>query len=155
MTTSFSAEDVSRFWGLVDKTTTCWLWSGVSSLSKNGARYGKFYAGGKNYQAHRISVLLSGRDIPDRYDVDHLCRTTLCVNPEHLDPVTHRENVVRGLAGLHMRDKQTARTRCISELHEMTPENIRWKKTKSGIWMLCRECIRSSQRARRAAGRPS
>jgi hypothetical protein len=50
--------------------------------------------------AHRVSwVLHNNKEIPDGYEIDHLCRNPLCVNPEHLDAVTRRENMRRRYGG--------------------------------------------------------
>lgn len=68
----------------------CWIWQG--SVSNTG--YGRI---GSRY-AHRVSYERSNGPIPDGLTIDHLCRTTLCVNPDHLEPVTHRENVLRGMS---------------------------------------------------------
>ena len=51
---------------------------------------------GKMRKAHR--VFYERRHGPVPKGLDHLCRVTLCVNPDHLDPVVHRENVRRGIA---------------------------------------------------------
>ena len=84
-----------RFWSFVDKTDTCWLWTGTTTKGKAKGGYGGFYYRGKNIRAHRMSLLIKGITVPLGYEVDHLCRVPSCVNPEHLEPVTHDENMRR------------------------------------------------------------
>ena len=71
----------------------CWIWTG----SVNG-RYPKLWDGRCGYvvYAHRFAWTVYRGTIPDGYDVDHKCRVKLCVNPQHLEPVTRSENLVRG-----------------------------------------------------------
>ena len=71
----------------------CWIWIG----SVNG-KYPKLWDGRRGYVvfAHRFSWTVFRGDIPDGYDVDHKCRLTVCVNPQHLEPVTRLENLLRG-----------------------------------------------------------
>src|SRR3546814_19356891 len=61
-------------------------------------------------QAHRISYELCVGPIPEGMELDHLCRVRRCVNPAHMEPVTHRENVLRGEAGLARAVQQRAKT---------------------------------------------
>lgn len=82
-----------RFWTKVSKTDSCWLWKGT----RTGKGYGIFTLGGKRKRAHQISYILSVGPIPDSLQLDHLCRNPTCVNPAHLEPVTSRENTIRGL----------------------------------------------------------
>lgn len=77
-----------------DSVTDCWLWQG--SLTKDG--YGRFRLGQKGLGAHRMAYLLYRGPIPAGFEPDHLCRVTRCVNPDHLELVTHRVNVQRGYA---------------------------------------------------------
>jgi hypothetical protein len=77
----------------ISSTTGCWEWN--KSLSKQG--YGTFTANNKRYRAHRATYMALVGDIPEGLVLDHLCRNTRCVNPEHLEPVTQRENVLRGV----------------------------------------------------------
>jgi hypothetical protein len=90
---------VERFWSRVsiDTGTTCWNWIG----KKDRADYGVFYISGdkRNARAHRFSYELHLGTIPEGLVLDHLCRNKRCVNPEHLEPVTQRENVRRGTKG--------------------------------------------------------
>jgi len=80
-----------RFWEKVEKTETCWLWKG----GKSGPGYGMIWAGGRLAPAHRVSLMLAGTPVSSDLEVDHLCRVPLCVRPDHLEPVTHAENMRR------------------------------------------------------------
>lgn len=80
-----------RFWTKVNKTETCWIWMG----SKDWQGYGQFWIQKKLFPAHRWSYERLVGPIPVGLQIDHLCRTTSCVNPSHLEPVTQRENVLR------------------------------------------------------------
>lgn len=70
----------------------CWVWMG--GVGRGG--YGKFYHNSKTVLAHRISYLDAFGEIPHGLQLDHLCRVRCCVNPNHLEPVTARTNVMRG-----------------------------------------------------------
>jgi hypothetical protein len=80
------AKRVERFWARVDKTGECWEWMGARS---NG--YGQTGRG----SAHRAAYMLTKGPIPVGLELDHLCRNRGCVNPAHLEVVSHRENVMR------------------------------------------------------------
>lgn len=69
----------------------CHLWSGA--LNSNG--YGVFYLNGRMQYAHRIAYNDVGA-LSEETEIDHLCRVRRCVNPKHLEPVSHRENTLRG-----------------------------------------------------------
>lgn len=73
----------------------CWLWAGHTE--KNG--YGRFRAQGKMKWAHRAARELFVGPIPKGKELDHLCRVPACVNPKHLEPVTHKENMLRSPLG--------------------------------------------------------
>lgn len=83
----------------------CWLWM----ASENGRGYGQFSVGGKPCKAYRFSYEQYRGTIPSDLTVDHLCRNRLCVNPDHLELVTNRTNVLRG-AGHTARN--AAKTQC-------------------------------------------
>lgn len=80
---------------VVDAETGCWIWQ----RARDGKGYGLTKCGGrKNCRAHRISYERHRGPIPEGMDLDHLCRNPPCVNPDHLEPVTHAENIRRGYA---------------------------------------------------------
>lgn len=139
-----------RFFAKVNKTETCWLWIGAT----NHLGYPQIWdAKTKRVDmAHRVSVRMSGREIPEGWEVDHLCRTPACVNPDHLEPVTHTVNMER--VPFSAIDFQLAKTHC-PQGHEYTPENTRRKKVNSsgGISRECKACMADKQRARRARKR--
>ena len=83
-------EQLARFWSYVVKTDYCWQWNGPKKLSKGRYVYGTFYANGI-LSPHRFSLSLVAGERID-LDVDHKCKNTLCVNPDHLEWVTHAEN---------------------------------------------------------------
>lgn len=121
------AEDI--FWSNVDKGSDCdcWEWTGVNN--KGTHPYGVFYRAGTKHVAHRFSVELHGREIPEGLVVDHLCRNTLCVNPSHLDIVTNSENVKRGHA---------LKTHCKAG-HELSEDNVYVSSTTG--WRQCKICV--------------
>lgn len=72
----------------------CWEWCGA----KMRRGYGTYGAGKGFHLAHRLVYGLTVGEIPAGREIDHLCRNHGCVNPNHLEAVTHRENVLRGNA---------------------------------------------------------
>ena len=70
---------------------TCWIW--VAGLYKSG--YGSFLDGTRTSRAHRFSYETFKGPISDGLVLDHLCRKICCVNPDHLEPVTQKENILR------------------------------------------------------------
>lgn len=84
----------ARFWAHVDKTDNCWRW--LASFNSEG--YGRIVRGRpqKTVLAHRFAYTLIRGSIPDGLVLDHLCHNRWCVNPDHLEPVTQRENFLRG-----------------------------------------------------------
>lgn len=76
----------------------CWVWTGAVFKKTNGLysqiRMGRVPA--KLKFAHRVAYEFYVGKVPAGLELDHLCRNTLCINPKHLEPVTHRENMARG-----------------------------------------------------------
>lgn len=120
-----------RFWVKVDRSDGCWLWTGAL----DHAGYGRVGVGkGRTKLAHRVAYELAVGPIPDETPhLDHLCRNTSCVRPDHLEPVTQEENNRREAA---------ARTHCVHG-HELTEENTYRRRNGSRE---CRTCIRARNR---------
>lgn len=126
-----------RFWPKVDKTDDCWLWTGAL----NSTGYGYIArTSNRMVPAHRIAYELLVGPIPDGLTLDHLCRVRNCVNPSHLEPVTMRENTLRGSAPPAINAR---RTHCVNG-HEFTPENTYVGTTGRE----CRACNRLRARER-------
>jgi len=92
----------------------CWIWQGP----KNNRGYGWW---GRKLAHRRMYESIRG-PIPKGLELDHLCRVTACVNPDHLEPVTHAENVRRGTVGAVNSARLRAETHCRNG-HEYTAEN--------------------------------
>ena len=130
----------------------CIEWTG----GLNGVGYGQFYRGkkipgtkspgdtGKGY-AHRWSYEHYVGPIPEGLHIDHLCRNRKCVNPEHLEPVTVRENLLRGIGPSA---KHAKKTHCPAG-HEYAGDNLYVHPVKR--MRVCRAC--GSARAQRARDR--
>lgn len=95
--------EAQRFWPKVDKAgpNGCWVW-----MASKAAGYGKFRVGSqldgtrRLVESHRWSYEALVGPIPEGLDLDHLCRNTACVNPDHLEPVTRQVNCHRGVGPL-------------------------------------------------------
>lgn len=138
----FTRTESERFWPKVEVTGFCWLWSGAKLPSGHGV----FSIKGKPKSAHRWSYENLVGPIPEGLHIDHLCRITSCVNPDHLEPVTQQENNRRGYG---ISSKFRGRTRC-SRGHEYSEGS--YYITKRGARM-CKACckIRAEARAVRIA----
>lgn len=116
---SLTGKDVKRLMKHVTKTDTCWEWMGKPANTGYGQM--SFQRDGKQIvrNPHRALYELLVGEIPEGLDLDHLCRNRLCVNPNHLEPVTRKENLMRGDT---ITAKNAAKTECDSG-HEYTEEN--------------------------------
>jgi len=125
---------IQRFFAKVLKTDNCWIWTGA----KYYKGYGHIRVNGKLIHSHRMSYELFKGEIPMSYVIDHLCRNPSCVNPDHLEAVTNRQNVLRGNSFCANEARQT---HCKNG-HEFTFANT--KRTKLG--RNCRTCAKEWRR---------
>lgn len=143
-----------RFWEKVNKDGPisshrpdlgqCWIWTAAANRS-NGGRYGWFRLPRQRagIKAHRWAWEEVNGPLSDRLQLDHLCRNTLCVNPAHLEPVTIRENVLRGT---NTPAQHARKTHCIHG-HPLSGENT---YTAASGQRMCRTCRRQWERERKA-----
>lgn len=91
---TLTESDKERFWSKVDTNVmgdACWQWLGSCSRS-NG--YACFWLQGETYNASRIAVILSGRELQPHEFALHTCDNPGCVRPSHLYPGTHAQNMI-------------------------------------------------------------
>ena len=129
-----SAEYADRI--CFDLISGCWLWVGHVSVM-GYARYGS-----RKRYAHRLIYEALVGPIPAGMELDHLCRAHRCVNPSHLEVVTHRENILRGRgpAAAHAR-----KTECVNG-HPFDAANT-YSWGPEGRYRSCRTCDRERHRA--------
>jgi hypothetical protein len=135
--------DERRFWSKValPNEQGCMLW--LKATDRHG--YGRFSLGGRKggmVFAHRVSYELAFGPIPEGMEVDHVraegCENHHCVAPDHLEAVTHAENMRRGRGG----ERQLARTHC-PQGHEYTDANTyRYRGRRA-----CRACAKARREA--------
>lgn len=119
----------------------CWVWTGA----QKGTGYAELYYQGKRYLMHRLTYVLAKGAIPEGLHIDHLCRVRLCINPAHLEAVTMRTNILRGIApSAH----NARKTRC-PHGHEYNEANTyRWRTQRE-----CRPCRKHRRRETRRKAR--
>jgi hypothetical protein len=125
-----------RFWSKVEPTGFCWLWT--AALRTDG--YGVFQTKNRGgiVRAHRYAYELLIGKIPSGLQIDHLCRVKRCVNPDHLEAVTAKENTRRAFAA------RAPIARC-KRGHEFTPSNTHTSPTTGS--RTCRACLAVRQKA--------
>jgi hypothetical protein len=112
--------------GYLIQENGCWEW--VGCINKKG--YGQLRAAGKTRLAHRFYYEQTNG--PAGPELDHLCRNRSCVNPAHLEPVSHLTNIRRG--------NEATKAHCIRG-HPLSGENLYLRPGTSG-WRMCRACMK-------------
>ena len=124
-----------RLWLKVQKTDSCWLWTGGT----NNYGYGLFWHNKKMRLAHRVAYETINGFIPEGMQIDHLCRVRQCVNPSHLEVVTSKVNTSsgKGLASINAK-----KTHC-PQGHSYSGDNL---FLDNRGFRNCRECHRIKSR---------
>jgi hypothetical protein len=124
--------------GYIITGSECWEWT----KTFDGKGYGVIYDDSRPrrpMRAHRYGYTLATGDLAVGMDIDHICRNKKCVNPEHLEAVTHKENVLRGLAPNILAHHQNVCKRG----HEMNDQNTYYRRNGT---RQCRVCHRLEMR---------
>jgi hypothetical protein len=133
----YSDADIQRFvskFRVPADVNDCWEWT--DALTASG--HAQVSMHGTTCPAYRVSYQMFVGPIPDELTLDHLCRNRACVNPTHVEPVTIRENTLRGIGPSSV---NAAKTHCLRG-HEFTPENIYWGMRRGKRpFRVCRICM--------------
>ncbi|OZC50545.1 hypothetical protein CH289_16090 [Rhodococcus sp. RS1C4] len=140
-----SQTQAERFWSKVDRRAAdeCWPW--LRSTLAGG--YGRYRLPTKHVLAHRFAYELVVGPVPEGLTLDHTCRNRICVNPSHLDPVTMRENTLRGES---VPAVNARKTHCVRG-HEFTTENTYPIPAGGRACRTCRQIARRAHQSRKAA----
>jgi hypothetical protein len=124
--------------GYIADGNGCWIWTGGTTGHR--AAYGTMKVRGKRVMAHRYLFEKARGPIPQGMEMDHLCRNPSCVNPSHLEAVTHKENMNRGNAPSAI----AKRTGLCPKGHQLEGRNLFIRKNGKRT---CMECKRATERA--------
>ena len=112
----------------------CWLWDSSYTCTKQRP-YGRFTIRNEHFPAHRWIYEFYNGQVPKNLVIDHKCRNTICVNPNHLRVLTHKENL---LCGVGFSANNKAKMRC-SRGHEFSGDNLHITKTGRRQCLACRK----------------
>ena len=132
---------------LVDQKTGCWTW-----IASNREGYPLIWHNKKMERAHRVVYQILIGSIQSGLYLDHLCRNKLCINPDHLEPVTPRINTLRGLLPEKSRARHANQTHC-KHGHEYKNDTVyHLRQFKNGVWYrqrVCKKCRKRQTNERR------
>jgi hypothetical protein len=123
----------------IDENKGCWNWQGKPDTEG----YGEVRISSQLYKAHVYYYQIFEGVIPEGLELDHLCRNRICVNPKHLEPVTHQVNVLRGKSPQSI---NALKTHCIHG-HILSVENTYESSRNNFKYRQCKICTR--ERAKR------
>ena len=127
-------------------TGDCIVWCGAS----NKLGYGRLYINGTFHMAHRLAYELEHGQIPAGLEIDHLCRNPSCINPAHLEAVSHAVNVNRGTSRSATVKRFLAMTHCVNgHPRDGNMLETTYRGTRMRYCRLCRKDYR--ERAKRYA----
>lgn len=154
------AKSVERIWSQIDKNGPasslvgglCWIWNGSKENHGYGRTQVKINGKWKGVLIHRLIYELVVGPIPRplppaKYSystLDHLCRNRSCVNPKHLEPVSNRENILRGVSPSAIHAKKT---HC-PQGHEYSPKNTKICGIRR--FRVCKTCLNAGRTRKRA-----
>lgn len=119
------------FHAVRNRKTGCWDWLG--DMNQKG--YGRLFYNGKKHSAHRVSFEMFNGPISEDLEIDHVCENRKCVNPAHLQQITHRQNIRNGRL---MKSRRIPKTHC-PQGHPYQGDNVLWTR---GGYQYCRQCRR-------------
>lgn len=115
----------------------CLIWTGRLRNGYGQMRIGSRGADRRTVSTHRWHWEYVNGPVPDGFELDHLCRVRSCLELSHLEPVTRRVNIIRGVGVRNGAKYQLSKTHCPSG-HEYSPENT-WIRKQNGA-RVCRQC---------------
>ena len=114
--------------------TMCWIWQ--LKIHPNTG-YGVVRTAGRDQLAHRAEYERANGPIPEGMQLDHLCRVRECVNPDHLEPVTPKENTRRStVAKLSLEQAQMIHALVLSEQFSNAAIGRRFKVTRETVRLI-------------------
>jgi hypothetical protein len=133
------------FFSKIKKSKGCWLWTG-NKIGSHKIEYGYMNNGTKSgILAHRYSYIIHKGTIIKGLVIDHLCRNGLCVNPKHLELVTNKENILRGIGAPAL----NARKKYCKKGHLLKGKNIRLRGTNRRICITCEKEYNKNRKYKR------
>lgn len=134
-------ERLVRLMSKVRVVSECWEWQGARWGDER--RYGQIRWNGHSTNAHRVFYEIFVGPISPNRVLDHLCRNTICVNPHHLEPVSNKENILRGIGPTAKHARQTHCKRGHLLAHDNLMKSIKGRE--------CRACNKQRAKAWRKA----